>query len=196
LIKPSYKHPIDGKTYESTIKFFDQLLRLLHPVIPFITEELWQSIRIRENGESIMISEMPKPGKHDGIFLSDFEKVKEIISSIRTIRAEKNIAQKEELFLYIKGDEYQFIQQYETIIKNSHSCSFVIAKSSRAKTKIALANQKIGSFLSMVFILQNEQLLDCCSEFFCQKQCQLHRRRVITLFNGNNCLSRYAYHIC
>jgi valyl-tRNA synthetase len=104
LVKPAYQQPIDKVTYEATLSFFDFLLRLLHPFMPFITEELWQAIAPRENGESIMISELPLSKAFDNKFLSDFEHTKHIIAGIRTIRLQKNIANKDALSLEILGD--------------------------------------------------------------------------------------------
>ena len=103
LVKPAYQQPIDKVTYEATLSFFDFLLRLLHPFMPFITEELWQAIAPRENGESIMISELPLSKAFDNKFLSDFEHTKHIIAGIRTIRLQKNIANKDALSLEILG---------------------------------------------------------------------------------------------
>lgn len=103
LVKPAYKQPIDKVTYEATLSFFDSLLRLLHPFMPFITEELWQAIAPRENGESIMISELPLSKAFDNKFLSDFEHTKHIIAGIRTIRLQKNIPNKDALSLEILG---------------------------------------------------------------------------------------------
>ncbi|MDD4777010.1 MAG: valine--tRNA ligase [Fermentimonas sp.] len=103
IVKPAYQQPIDSVTYEATLSFFDDLLRLLHPFMPFITEELWQALYNREEGESLMISFQPDAGDINKDLLSDFEDVKHIISGIRTIRLDKNIPNKEELELDIAG---------------------------------------------------------------------------------------------
>lgn len=102
IIKPAYKKPLDIATYRSTVIFFDRLLHLLHPIIPFITEELWQRLEKRDPGQSLVISEMPKGGKVQKKLLSEFGNMMEIVSSVRTLRAEKNIHQKEPLSLLIK----------------------------------------------------------------------------------------------
>jgi len=104
MVKPAYQQPIDRKTYEATLGYFDLLLRLLHPFMPFITEELWQAISERKDGESIMISDMPKDTVYDTELISAFEKVKETIAGIRTIRLQKNIPNKEQLTLEVTGD--------------------------------------------------------------------------------------------
>jgi len=97
MVKPAYQKSIDKTTYNKTIDFFEKLLLMLHPFMPFITEEIWQSIREREKGESIMIAQMPKIHKVDKKLIGEFEDIKEIVSNIRTIRKKKNIVQKEAL---------------------------------------------------------------------------------------------------
>jgi len=104
LIKPAYGAPIDGKTYATTLKFFDDLLRLLHPFMPFITEELWQCLTDRKDGESLMIQPLPVYGKANEDTLATFEATKEVIAGVRTIRMQKNIAQKNQLELEIIGE--------------------------------------------------------------------------------------------
>lgn len=104
MVKPAYQQPIDKKTYEATLGFFDSLLRLLHPFMPFITEELWQALKERKEGESIMVSDMPKDVTFDANLIDTFEKVKEVIAGIRTVRLQKNIPNKEELSLEVIGN--------------------------------------------------------------------------------------------
>lgn len=103
MIKPGYQQPIDARTYESTLGFFDSLLRLLHPFMPFITEELWQALSERKDSESIMTTDMPSAKVFDTAFTDSFEKVKEIVSGVRTVRLQKNISNKEELSLDVIG---------------------------------------------------------------------------------------------
>lgn len=104
LVKPAYQQPIDKATLEATLEFFDSLLRLLHPFMPFITEELWQAVYECQSGDSIMYATQPEASAIDTQLLSDFEGVKQIVAGIRTIRLEKNIAQREELELQIVGE--------------------------------------------------------------------------------------------
>ena len=104
MIKPGYQQPIDKATYEATLGFFDALLRLLHPFMPFITEELWQALEPRKEGESLMVALMPEVAPVDNAYLDSFEIVKEIVSGVRTIRLQKNIPNKEELSLQVLGD--------------------------------------------------------------------------------------------
>jgi len=104
MIKPGYEQPIDAVTYKATLEFFDALLRLLHPFMPFITEELWQALEPRKEGESIMIALFPDTTDVDQAYMDRFEQMKEIISNIRTIRLQKNIPNKDALELHILGE--------------------------------------------------------------------------------------------
>jgi valyl-tRNA synthetase len=112
MVKPAYGQPLDKKTYESTLHFFDVLLKQLHPFMPFITEELWQALEERKPGESIMIVTTPGRDVACNVFteqlseqlLSDMEELKEIIANIRTVRAQKNIPSKESLALQVLGE--------------------------------------------------------------------------------------------
>ena len=104
MVKPAYGQPIDRITYGQTLKFFEALLKQLHPFMPFITEELWQHIYDRQPGESIMTQQLDKVESFDEALIRDFEKVKEVIGGIRTIRLQKNIAQKETLALEATGE--------------------------------------------------------------------------------------------
>ncbi|MBS6577723.1 valine--tRNA ligase [Parabacteroides goldsteinii] len=104
MIKPGYLLPIDKATYDATLGFFDALLRLLHPFMPFITEELWQALEPRKEGESLMVALMPEVAPVDSAYLDAFEVVKEIVSGVRTIRLQKNIPNKDTLALQVLGD--------------------------------------------------------------------------------------------
>ncbi|MBQ9883282.1 MAG: valine--tRNA ligase [Bacteroidaceae bacterium] len=104
MIKPAYLKPISKVVMDKTIEFFDNLLHLLHPFMPFITEELWQHIVDRKDGESLMVSPMEKVGAVDEALLDRFEEMKEIVSGVRAVRVQKNIAQKEALELQVVGE--------------------------------------------------------------------------------------------
>ena len=105
MVKPAYGQPIDQKSYDATLRFFDALLKMLHPFMPFITEELWQHIYDRKDGESIMREklEIPAPTAEELKLAADIEAVKQIIAGVRTVRNQKNIAQKEQLSLQVVG---------------------------------------------------------------------------------------------
>ena len=103
MVKPAYQQPIDQKTYDATLRYFDALLRMLHPFMPFITEELWQHLYDRKEGESIMTARMPEPQPVNMEIINRFETTKLVVAGIRTIRLQKGIANKEQLTLQIIG---------------------------------------------------------------------------------------------
>ncbi len=103
MVKPAYQQPIDRKTYDATLRYFDALLRMLHPFMPFITEELWQHLYDRKEGESIMTARMPEPQPVDMEIINRFETTKLVVAGIRTIRLQKGIANKEQLTLQFIG---------------------------------------------------------------------------------------------
>ena len=105
MIKPEYGKPIDKVTYDATLRFFNSLLKMLHPFMPFITEELWQHIYDRKDSESIMRDELklPAPTKDEERLIEDIEQVKAIVGGVRTVRNQKNIAPKVELELNAIG---------------------------------------------------------------------------------------------
>jgi valyl-tRNA synthetase len=116
IVKPAYQKPIDAKTYFEVVELFDEVLRLLHPFMPFISEEIWHLLKERKPGESIMVAEMPVAGKYDSTLLESFENVKEAVSGIRKIRLEKNIANKESLAIAIQKGEKGFEGNYKSIL--------------------------------------------------------------------------------
>ncbi|NCB24385.1 MAG: valine--tRNA ligase [Bacteroidia bacterium] len=130
IIKPAYQQPIDSKTYQVTLGFFDALLRLLHPFMPFITEELWQAMEERETGDSIMTTQQPQAEEADTVLLTDMERVKQVIAGVRTIRLEKNIPQKESLELQIVGGD---ADKYDSVIsKMCNLSSFTLVSEKQA----------------------------------------------------------------
>ena len=104
MIKPAYQQPIDRITYEITLSYFEILLKLLHPFLPFITEELYQSIKERDENESIMVSLLPQAIEFDASVIDNMEITKEIIAGIRNIRAEKGVSPRQALEFYFNGD--------------------------------------------------------------------------------------------
>ncbi len=104
-VKPAYQKPLDAATYKATSEFFDKLLRLLHPFMPFLSEELWQTFEERQEGESIMVSDMPIVKGLDLSIIDKFEMLKEGVGGVRTIRKEKNIPMKDTLSLSILAGE-------------------------------------------------------------------------------------------
>ncbi|HOS73190.1 MAG TPA: class I tRNA ligase family protein, partial [Bacteroidales bacterium] len=102
IVKPEYGKPVDRASYDASISFFDTLLRLIHPFMPFISEEIWQLLDERKDGESIMVSRMPEPGKFSRELISGFETVKETVTAIRSLRKERNIPSGEKIMLFAR----------------------------------------------------------------------------------------------
>lgn len=103
VIKPAYGSPIDGETYRETMNFFEMLLQLLHPFMPFITEELWQHLAERKDGDSIMNTILPAPGEVDEALLARFDNLKEVVTGLRAIRKQRQIPAKDAVALEVKG---------------------------------------------------------------------------------------------
>jgi valyl-tRNA synthetase len=116
IIKPEYKKPVDRLTYNATISVFDNLLRIIHPFMPFITEEIWQIIGERKNGESLTVSTMPKVRKYDKELVTRFENVKEIVTAIRAVRKEKQILNRDKVGLSIRTDKNSFDSGFLPVI--------------------------------------------------------------------------------
>jgi valyl-tRNA synthetase len=125
LIKPGYEQPIDRVTYEATINFFEKLMCLAHPFMPFITEEIWQDIRERKEGDSICIAAFPKAGPINAQLLADFDTLFEVITNIRNIRNAKQISPKTELPLTIKTTDTARFQTFEGLIRKMANVSNV-----------------------------------------------------------------------
>jgi valyl-tRNA synthetase len=117
MIKPGFEQPIDLETYDSTLDFFDRLMRLLHPFMPFISEEIWQNIIQREENDSICIANFPQAKDVDQSLLTDFEILFELVSSIRNLRNAKNISPKIELPLAIRSETKERYQGLEPLIR-------------------------------------------------------------------------------
>ena len=115
-IKPEYEKPISGETYQASISFLDKLVRMLHPFMPFITEEIWQLIVERKEGESIMVSESPIAGKYNNMVLDQFEVTKEIVTAIRNIRKERNLPSREAVDIWIRDQNLAYNTRFESIL--------------------------------------------------------------------------------
>jgi valyl-tRNA synthetase len=116
IVKPAYQQPIDEKTLQQVLDLLESNLKLLHPFMPFITEEIWQNIADRSEKEALIVSEWPEQQEFDTNFLNDFETTKEIISGIRNIRTEKNIAFKDAIDLKLINNE-SFSPQFDGVIQ-------------------------------------------------------------------------------
>ena len=137
MVKPAYGQPIDQKSYDATLCFFDALLKMLHPFMPFITEELWQHIYDRKDGESIMREklEMPAPTAEEQKLVADIEAVKQIIAGVRTVRNQKNIAQKEQLSLQVVGkNDFEAFNDVTLKMANLDKIEVIAEKSADASS--------------------------------------------------------------
>ena len=137
MVKPAYGQPIDQKSYDATLKFFDALLKMLHPFMPFITEELWQHIYDRKDGESIMREklEIPAPTTEEQKLAADIESVKQIIAGVRTVRNQKNIAQKDQLTLQAVGkNDYEAYDDVTLKMANLDKIEVIDEKSADASS--------------------------------------------------------------
>ena len=114
IVKPAYGQPIDAKTYRSTISLFEKLMLTLHPFMPFITEEVWQALADRQPGESIMVTQQPRPEQTNDRLTADFEVVKSIVAGVRSIRLERNIPNKESLTLQVVTGDHN--EAYNPVI--------------------------------------------------------------------------------
>ena len=137
MVKPAYGQPIDQKSYDATLRFFDALLKMLHPFMPFITEELWQHIYDRKDGESIMREklEIPAPTAEEQKLAADIEAVKQIIAGVRTVRNQKNIAQKEQLSLQVVGkNDFEAYNDVTLKMANLDKIEVIAEKSAEASS--------------------------------------------------------------
>jgi valyl-tRNA synthetase len=127
MIKPAYVDgkglPIDQETYDSTLEIFDELMRLIHPWMPFISEEIWQTIKERNENESICLAQFPQGGEVDEVLLADFELLNEIVSTVRNTRNAKQISPKEALPLAVKTENQARYEKLSGLIKKMANIS-------------------------------------------------------------------------
>ncbi|MGD0753712.1 MAG: valine--tRNA ligase [Bacteroidales bacterium] len=131
IIKPEYQKPIDRKTFDATVAIFEKLLKVIHPFMPFITEEIWQLLLNRNEEESIMVTRMPEAKKFNKEIISRFESVKEIISAIRTVRKDKEIQNRDKIELLILRDKDNYDTEFLTVVNklcNLSEINFVTEK--------------------------------------------------------------------
>ena len=117
MIKPPYQHPVDAKTFEKTVLFFEDLMKILHPFMPFLTEEIWHLLRDRGEGDDIIVARLPEAGRSDKKIISAFEKAEQVIIGIRKVRKEKNIPNKESITLLLKKGEHDESMFYPVLQK-------------------------------------------------------------------------------
>lgn len=121
LVKPGANKSLDNATYQATLEFFEQLMQLLHPFMPFITEEVWHLIRERAEDDCIIVSSMPESKGYDQNITASFEKIKGVITSIRNIRKDRDIPNKEKLTLFYNGEHHDGLNPVITKLANVES---------------------------------------------------------------------------
>ncbi|MBL7110984.1 MAG: valine--tRNA ligase [Bacteroidales bacterium] len=148
-VKPGYQRPMDAKTYTSTIWFLDSMVRLLHPFMPFITEEIWQLLEERESGDTIMNQPFPGTKKFDSAILKGGEQMKEAVTAIRNIRKDKNIPFKEPVHLVVKDINGQYDHHFEPVLKKLGHVDKVDFTSEEIKGVISFRVQSIEFYIPL-----------------------------------------------
>ena len=148
IVKPAFGAPIDQATIEATRSFFEKLMLILHPFMPFVTEEIWQALAPRAEGESIMVSPMPKAEAFDESVLARFELMQEAVSAIRNIRKQKNLAQKEALEVKVIADE-NYPAEFEPVLSKLANASSVEKVAEKDSTAVGFIVKTTQYFVPM-----------------------------------------------
>ncbi len=160
-IKPAFEAPIDAVTYEQTIGFIDQLLHMLHPFMPFITEEIWHLISPRSEGDSLMVSPMPQPSIYDKDLLSRFEDLKEVVTTVRSIRKDKNIPPKEGLKLLVRtSGNGNYHAALESVIMKLANLSDVLTVSDDPGDTVSFIVKNVEYFLPVGDLVNPEEEIE------------------------------------
>ena len=125
MIKPAYQQPIDKETFDKTVIFFEEILKILHPFMPFLTEELWHQIKERSANEALIVANWPKAKAFDKIQIEDADQIFELVSQVRNIRASKGISPKEAFSLTIKTHQPDLYQRFDSVLKKLANLSDV-----------------------------------------------------------------------
>ena len=149
IVKPAYQQPVDAESYRQLVIIFDQVLRFLHPFMPFVTEEIWQLLSERKNGESIMVSDWPVIAGFDEHKIQQFEDLKEAVSGIRTIRKKNNIAMKEMLDLSIFPGDKGYVGVYDPVLVKLGNVASLDIVCSEVKGASSFLVKSTGFFISL-----------------------------------------------
>ena len=160
IVKPAYQQPIDFKTYEELIDIFDEVLRFLHPFMPFISEEIWQLLKERRKGDSIMISAWPKSTGYDETMIAQFEDVKEAIAGLRTIRTKNNIPIKDQMELSVMQGDKGFDNTYNSIVVKMCNLSVLNMVESEVKSAASFLVKSTAFFVPLSVTIDVEEELN------------------------------------
>ncbi|NPA35267.1 MAG: valine--tRNA ligase [Chlorobi bacterium] len=156
-VKPGYQQPLDAETYKATVEFFDKLLRLLHPFMPFITEEIWQLLDERKEGESIMISDMPVATVINRKVVELFETAKEVVGNVRTVRKEKNIPPKEQLSLSVLPAGTDYDPMFDEVIAKLANLKEINKVDAKVEGAVSFMVKTTEYFVPMEGLIDVEQ---------------------------------------
>lgn len=159
MVKPGYQQPIDKKTYEATVGLFEKLMQLLHPFMPFLTEEIYQLLADRSEEDSIMISVMPKPEAYDATLLEKFEQVKEVIVAVRNIRKQKNIAFKDALAMNYRLKEGNYDSSFDTVVAKMCNLSEISAANGEMTGAMSFIVKAVEYFIPLGDLVDVEEEL-------------------------------------
>ncbi len=148
MVKPAYGSPADTATVEATKGFFEKLLQVLHPFMPFVTEELWQNVKERTEGESVMLSLMPAAGEVDEQMLAAFDLAREVVTGVRNIRAQKNVPNKEQMALEVIVDE-NYHPEFNSVVAKMANLSAISEVSEKNPTASAFIVKTTQYFVPM-----------------------------------------------
>ena len=160
-VKPAYQKPVDRITHEATLGFIDKLMHMLHPFMPFITEEIWQFISQREKGESLMVSSMPAPQSYDRKIRKHFEEIREVVTAVRAVRKDRNIAPKEALELMVRPSEGSRYRAYlEPVIIKLANLSGVSLVTDEPEAAVSFIVKNVEYFVPVGSMVNAEEELE------------------------------------
>ncbi|MEG2070564.1 MAG: valine--tRNA ligase, partial [Bacteroidales bacterium] len=166
VVKPPYQKPVDGKSYHEILDIFENLMLILHPFMPFITEELWHGLKERNENESIMLEPIPQFAEQscNKSFLMRFANMQKVVEDIRRIRAEKNIAQKNQIELFILKDQKEVDAEMDSIISKLCNVSRISYVNEKIPESISFIEQNVEYFVPFTSDINIEEELKKLSE--------------------------------